>query len=221
MERARFTNGVKMDKRIENLIKNWQRRNIQGVYCHNKEEAADRILKIVPQSGSVGISGSVTLNQLGIVKHLESRGNKVFNQYKAGISQQESLELRSQGAKQADYYLASPNAISEKGELVFFSGWGNRIAGISYAKNVVIVSGINKVVASLDEAIKRARELATPLNCKRLRNWNTPCLKDGICRKEICFFPEYRRMCCQVLIIEAEANPDRLKVILIGENLGF
>ncbi|MBU4345706.1 MAG: lactate utilization protein [Candidatus Omnitrophica bacterium] len=209
-----------MDKRADNLIKNWQKRNIRGLYCDNKEQAADKALEIIPLSASVGISGSVTLNQLGIVRMLESRGNKVFNQYKAGISQDENLRLRREGAG-ADYYLTSANAISEKGELVFFSGYGNRIAGISYAKNVIVAAGINKITTNLDEAIKRAREYATPLNCKRLNNWNTPCLKDGICRQEICFSPEYKRMCCQILIIEAEVILDRLKVILVGENLGF
>ena len=208
-----------MDKRIENLIKNWQKRNIGGFYYDNKEQAADKILEIIPEFGTVGISGSLTLDQLGIVKRLESRSNKVFNQYKTGISRDESLELRRLGA-QADYYLASANAISEKGELVFFSAYGNRIAGISYAKNLIVVSGINKITANLDEAVKRAREYATPLNCKRL-NYNTPCFKDAICRKEICLFPEYKRMCCQILIIEAEITPERLKVILVGENLGF
>jgi hypothetical protein len=208
-----------MDKRIDNLIKNWQKRNIQGIYCDNKEIATQRILEIIPPASSIGISGSVTLDQLGIVKRLESRGSKVFNQYKSDISRDESLELRRLGSL-ADYYLASANAISQKGELVFFSAYGNRIAGISSAKNAILVSGINKITANLDEAVKRTREYATPLNCKRL-NYNTPCFKDGICRKEICLFPEYKRMCCQVLIIEAEIAPDRLKVILVGENLGF
>ena len=208
-----------MDKRIDNLIGNWQKRNILGFYYANKEQAAEKILEIIPTPSSVGLSGSQTIEQLGIVKRLESRGNKVFNQYKTGISRDENLELRKLGS-QADYYLASANAISEKGELVFFSAYGNRISGISYAGNVIIVSGINKITANIEEAIKRAREYATPLNCKRL-NWNTPCFQDGICRKEICLFPEYKRMCCQILIIEAEVTPDRLKVILVGENLGF
>jgi len=106
------------------------------------------------------------------------------------------------------------------GELVFFSGYGNRTAGISYAKNVVVVCGINKITPNLEEALKRAREYATPLNCQRL-NWNSACLADGICRREICLFPEYKRMCCQVLIIEAEVTPERMRVILVGENLGF
>jgi len=209
-----------MEKRIEGLIKNWSKRNISGFYCENKEQALSKILEIIPSSASIGISGSLTLDQLGAVNSLEARGNKVFNPYKPGISREESLELRRQGAQAADYYLASANALSEKGELVFFSAFGNRIAGISYAKNVIVVCGINKLTPNVEEAIKRSREYATPLNCKRL-NWDTPCLKDGICRKEICLFPEYKRMCCQILILEAEVTPDRLKVILIGENLGF
>ncbi len=209
-----------MEQRIENLIKNWQRRNISGFYCRGKEEAADKILGIIPESATIGISGSVTLEQLGIVKRLQARGNKVFNQYKPGISREESLELRRLGAQEADYYLSSANAISEKGELVFFSGYGMRVAGIASAKNTIVVCGINKITPNLEEALKRAREYATPLNCKRL-NWGTPCLKDGICRREICLIPEYKRMCCQILIIEAEVAPDRLKVILVGENLGF
>jgi len=208
-----------LDKKIENLLKNWQKRNILGLYCSNKSEVVEKITTIIPLSATVGISGSVTLDQLGIVKILEARGNKVFNQYKPGISREENLELRRQGT-QADYYLTSANALSEKGELVFFSAYGNRIAGISYAKNVIVVCGINKITANIDEALRRAREYATPLNCKRL-NWSSACVKDGICRKEICLFPEYKRMCSQILIIEAEVTPDRLKVVLVGETLGF
>ena len=209
-----------MDNKIDGLIKTWQKRNIIGLYCENKTEAAQKITEIIPASSSVGISGSVTLGQLEIVKILEPRGNRVFNQYKPGISEEEGLRLRRQGS-QADYYLASANALAQTGELVFFSGFGNRTAGISYAKNVIIVCGINKITPNLEAALKRAREYATPLNCKRLKNWNTPCLEDGVCRQEICLSPEYRRMCCQVLTIEAEATPDRLKVILVNETLGF
>lgn len=187
---------------IENLIKIWEERNITGIYCADVGQAVQKIMEIIPVSSSIGFSGSVTLEQLGVLKDLESRGNKIFNPYKDGLKRQESLELRRQGAR-ADYYLSSPNGISEKGELVFLSAYGNRTAGISYAKNVIIVSGVNKITKNLDEAIKRAREYATPLNYKRL-NW-----------------PMDKRMCCQTLIIEAEVTSDRLKVILVGETLGF
>jgi hypothetical protein len=207
------------DKRINILLKNWQKRNIIGLPCESKEEAVKKMLKIIPPSASIGLSGSVTLDQLEIVKQLEARGTKVFNQYKPGLSKKDTLALRQQGSF-ADYFLTSANAISESGELVFFSGYGHRIAGIANAKNVLVVSGINKLAANLDEAVKRAREYATPLNCKRL-NWPAPCLKDGLCRNEICLFPEYKRMCCQVLIVEAEVAPERLKVLLVAEELGY
>ena len=208
-----------MEKKIELLFRNWQKRNISGIYCNNKEEAANIILEAIPQQATVGISGSVTLDQLEVVKQLESRGNKVFNPYKPGLERDESLEIRRQGA-QANFYLASANAVSENGELVFFSGFGNRTAGVSNAKNVIIVCGVNKITPNLEAALKRAREFATPLNCKRL-NWNSACLADGICHNESCLFPEYRRMCCQVLVLEAETASGRLKVIIVGENLGY
>ena len=208
-----------MDTRVNPLIDNWKKRNIVGFYCADKAEAAEKLLGFIPESASIGFSGSQTLEQLGVIKRLEAGGRKVFNPYKSGITREESLRLRRLGS-QADFYLASANAVSLKGELVFFSGYGNRTSGISYAKNVIVVCGINKLTANIEEAIKRGREYATPLNCKRL-NWNTPCFQDGICRKEICLFPDYKRMCCQILVIEAEVTPDRLKVILVGEELGF
>ncbi len=203
----------------EELIGNLKKRNINAVYCSNKEEASQRILEFIPQDASIGFSGSQTLNDIGIIKALKSRGNPVFDPYAEGISRGESLRIRRQ-ATAADFYLASPNAVSRKGEMVFFSAYGNRISGISYAEKVILVCGVNKITATLEEALKRSREYATPLNCKRL-NWESACFKDGICRKEICFAPEYKRMCCQILILEAEVNPERVKVVLVGESLGF
>jgi acyl-CoA hydrolase len=208
-----------MDKKIETLLKNWQKRNISGIYCENKSAAINKILEAVPVSATVSISGSVTLDELAAVKELEGRGNRVFNQYRPNLSREDSLKLRREGAS-ADYYLTGVNAISQKGELVFFSAFGNRTSGISYAKNVIVVSGINKLTPDINAALKRAREFATPLNCQRL-NYNTPCFAGGICRQDICLFPEYKRMCCQILIIEAEVAPDRLKVVLVNENMGF
>lgn len=208
-----------MEQRVVNLISNLKRRNISGFYAQTRDEVQGIIETIIPEESSIGLSGSKTLDELEIAANLEGRGNKVFNQYKPGISREKSLEERNLGA-QADYYLTSANAISEKGELVFFSAYGQRTSGIANAKNVIVVCGLNKITANLGAALKRSREYATPMNCKRL-NWNAACLTGGICREEICFAPDYKRMCCQILIIEAEIDPDRLKVVLVGENLGF
>ncbi len=208
-----------MDTRVEGLIACLEKRNIRGLYCADRASAAAKILEIIPVEASVGLCGSLTLDQLGVVRLLELRGSRVFNQYKPGISREENLRLRMAGAV-ADYYLASANAISEKGELVFFSAYGNRTSGISSARNVIVVCGMNKITPDIGQALKRARDYVTPLNCKRL-NWQTPCFQDGICRESVCFSPEYKRMCCQTLIIESEVNQERLKVILTGEALGF
>lgn len=201
------------------MIKNWQKRNIQGLFCKTREEAIAKVLEFIPKDASVGLSGSMTLEELSLPGILEERGNKVFNQNKSGIAKEEKFVLRQKGVS-ADYYLASANALSLEGELVFFSAYGARTAGIANARNVIVICATDKIVDNINEAVKRAREYVTPLNCKRL-GWKTPCLKDGVCKDKICLLPEYNRMCCQILIIEAEALENRLKVILIPERLGF
>jgi len=94
------------------------------------------------------------------------------------------------------------------------------ICGIANADNVIVVCGLNKITPNLEQALKRSREQATVLNCKRL-DWKSACLAEGLCRKDICLAPDYKRMCCQVLIIESEINPERFKVVIVGEELGF
>lgn len=201
------------------LISLWSKRNIQAVYAADKLKALNTVLEMIPQNASVGFSGSKTLEQIGIIESLKRRGNMVFDPYVAGISREESLKIRKD-ATSADFYLASANAVSRKGELVFFSAYSNRIEGVSSASGVIVVCGINKLTEDLDSALLRARNYAAPLNCRRL-NWTAPCLKDNICRSDECNFPDYKRMCCQILIIEGEINPGRLRVLLVGEELGF
>jgi len=208
-----------MQEKVGELIRNWKRRNIEGVFCQNKDQAHRGILDLVPETASVGFAGSQTLEQLEIIEMLESRGNKVYNHYAADLSRDESMRVRKLGA-QADYFLTSANAISVKGEMVFFSAYGHRIAGIADAKHVIVVAGLNKITDSLEAAVDRARNYVTPLNCKRLK-WDTPCFRTGKCHNYECLSPEYNRMCCQILIVEAEVSAGRLTVLLVGEDLGF
>lgn len=209
-----------MDKKIEDILNALKKRKIQGIYCRNRSEALAKLLEIIPPDKSVGRSGSLTLDEIGVVPELIRRGNKVFNQYEKGLTVEQNSAMRNQGAL-ADVFLSSANAITRQGEMVFFSGHGHRIAGVANARNVIIVCGLNKIVDNIEKGIGRARNYVTPLNCKRLGTWNTACVQDGICKSQVCLFPEYKRMCCQILIIESESNPDRLKVILVEENLGF
>jgi len=208
-----------VDSATQELINNLGRRNIDALYCNKAEEAVGKILNLIPADASVGISGSKTLAELKLIERLKARGNKVFDQYKPGIDKEESARLRQQGVS-ADYYLTSANAVSKDGELVFLSAFGHRSAGIANAKHLIVVCGINKITADINTALTRAREYAAPLNCKRL-SWHSACLAKGVCRREVCLSPEYKRMCCQVLIIEAEANPGRVNFILVKESLGL
>jgi len=208
-----------MQEKIGELIRNWQKRNIDGIYCENKDQAHNSILELIPENASVGFCGSQTLEQLEIIEMLETRGNKVFNQYDPNLSRNESMVTRKLGT-QADFYLASANAISLQGELVFFSAYGHRIAGIADAKQLILICGLNKITPNLEEAIKRVRKYVAPLNCKRLR-WDTPCLEDGVCRNSECLTPEFNRMCCQILILESEVALGRMTVVMVGEELGF
>jgi hypothetical protein len=208
-----------MEPKIQKLLDSWKSRNINGIYCKNRDEVHDKVLDLIPDSMSIGFCGSQTLEQLEIIEMLESRGNSVLNQYAPQLSRDESMRMRKLSA-QADCYLCSANAVSVTGELVFFSAYGHRIAGIASADRVLVICGINKVVDSRQAAIARAREYATPMNVKRLK-WDTPCYKDGICHEEACRAPDYNRMCCQLLILEAEVDPERLSVIIVGEELGF
>lgn len=187
---------------IAKLIEKLKRNNIDCFYCVDREEAVNRILGLIPQKASIGISGSVTLDELGVVSRLEARGMRVINQFRPGLNREQSMQLRNEGAN-ADFFLTSANALSQNAELVFLSAYGHRIAGISNAKNVIVVCGVNKITENLDEAIKRAREYATALNMKRL-NWDTS-----------------KQMICQTLVIESEAAAGRLTVILVDEDLGF
>jgi arginine repressor len=204
---------------VAELIVNLNKRNILGIYCEDKNAAHKKILEFISESATIGFAGSQTLEQLEIVEMLESRGNLIYNQYDPQLSRDESMKIRKQGTL-ADYYLTSANAVSKQGELFFLSAYGHRIAGIADAKNVIVVVGINKLAESFQSAMDRARKVATPLNCKRLK-WDTPCVVDGVCRSEICFSPQFVRMCCQWLIIESEMNPDRMTVLIVGEELGF
>ncbi len=208
-----------MQENVAELIRNWQKRNINGIFCENKDSVHNTILGLIPKNATIGFCGSQTLEQMEIIEMLKSRGNRIFNQYDPGLSRDESMKIRKLGA-QADFFLGSANAISEKGEMVFFSAYGHRTAGIAGADRVILVCGLNKITPNLEEAIKRARNYATPLNCKRLR-WDTPCAKDGICHNDQCLAPEYKRMCCQVLVVESEVASGRMTVILAGEELGF
>ncbi len=200
-------------------IKNLKRNGMEAFFYDNKDQAKKNILSMIPEGSSVGMAGSMTLKEMGILDELSSGKWKVYNQYLPQLSQKESLRIRREGTL-ADFFLSGTNAVTLNGELVNISGMGNKIAGLAYAKKVIIAAGVNKIVRNVEQGIKRTRHYSAPVNARRL-DINTPCKKTGLCDYLACHPPDYDRICNQLLIIEGERKKKRITVVLVGEVLGF
>ncbi|HVP36627.1 MAG TPA: lactate utilization protein [Terriglobales bacterium] len=207
------------EKLSAKVLQSLKRNNIEAYYCRTGDEAREKIQGLIPEGSSVGLAGSVTLKEVGILDGLMKGKYKLYNQYVSNLSQEESLRIRREGVD-ADYFLSGTNAVTLNGELINISGMGNKIAGLTYGKKVVIVCGVNKIVKDVQEGIDRTRNLSAPMNAKRL-DFKTPCRETGFCDYDLCRGPEFERMCNQLLVIEGEREKGRITVILIGEELGF
>jgi L-lactate utilization protein LutB len=205
----------RVKKTVESLSKN----GFSTHYVTNKEKAVEKILSIIPNKALVGLGGSVTLRELNLPKLLNERGNIVADHWRAnqdGASSKEVLRIRKQHIN-SDFFITSANAISETGILVNIDGGGQRVAATIFGpKHVIIVSGTNKIVRNLDEAIWRAKNIAGPINAKRL-NRKTPCVKTGRC--EDC--ESLERICNVTTIMHKKPSLTPVTVILIGEKLGY
>jgi len=202
-------------KTVENLKRN----GMEAFFLDKSEQAKKLVLSMIPEGASVGMAGSMTLKEMGIVDELMRGEWKVYNQYLPQLTKEESLRNRKEGTL-ADYFLSGTNAVTLNGELINITGMGNKVAGLAYAKKVIIVAGVNKIVRSIQEGIERTRHYVAPMNAKRL-GLDTPCKETGLCDYIACPSPDYDRMCNQLLIIEGEREKKRITVILVGEESGF
>lgn len=204
-----------MDK-INNLIKTLQKNNINGYMVESKEELISQIEAIVEKDSVVSVGGSMTLFELGIIDYLRKGRYEFLDRYKDGLSPADIEDIYRKSFF-ADAYFTSTNAITEEGELYNVDGTGNRVAAMLYGpKKVIFIVGTNKIVKDMDEAVKRVREIAAPLNTKRL-NRKTPCTKVGHCMD--CSSPE--RICNEYTVIKRQRDKSRMHVIFINENTGY
>lgn len=204
-----------MNERIERLIRNFRLRNIDVCYFDTLEDAAKMILNIVSESSTVGIGHSATLQRMNITKTLIKRGNIVYDKETAE-DKQECVLLKKK-ALTADWYITGSNAVSADGHIVNVDHSGNRVAAITFGPEyVIIVVGINKIVDTLDEAIKRVKNVACPMNARRA-GFNPPCVKLNKCVD--CVSSE--RVCNTLSIIEGQADKNRMKIFIVNEELGF
>jgi L-lactate utilization protein LutB len=196
----------------QKIIKGLESRNMKGFYAHSKAEALKIALEIIPDGSTVTMGGSVSAREIGLVDAMKL-GNYKF------IDRDLSYNKRAAAlaAYDVDVFLASCNAMTEDGVLVNIDGNANRVSAIAYGpKKVVFIVGMNKVCKDVDSAMKRARNVAAPVNAQRF-GLDTPCSKTGSCMD--CKSPD--TICCQFLITRYSRHDDRIFVILVNDNLGF
>ncbi|MBQ4650394.1 MAG: lactate utilization protein [Firmicutes bacterium] len=206
----------KYDKAGPLVAKELEKRGFDAYYVSTKEEAKDKVLSMIPEGSSVAWGGSMTLNETGIKDAIKAGNYTVIDRETAQPFTDEWMAIMRQ-ALTSDFFLMSSNAITEDGQLVNIDGLGNRVAALCFGpKEVIVVSGMNKVVCSLDDAWERARNFASPLNSQRYENLANPCVVTGMCSD----CKSQQSICSQFVVTRLVKNK-RVKVVLVGEDLGF
>jgi hypothetical protein len=204
--------GEKAKKAVEKLVAH----DFRAIYVETKEEAVQEIWKHITPKQKIGVGGSITIRELGILEKLEAQGYTVYNHWKPGLSKESVLETRK-SQMTSDIFLSGVNAITLNGELVNIDGIGNRVNSTIFGPGkVLLVAGYNKIVEDVQEGIKRIKNVAAPLNARRL-NMDVPCAKVGKCVD--CNSPN--RICRVIVIHERKPSVTDILVILVGEELGF
>lgn len=198
------------------VVEALKRRSFDAVYVDTCEEAAEKIVSLIPKEHQVSWGGSKTMVDLGIQERLADEGYKLLDRDKAA-SPEERVEIMRQ-ALLCDTFLAGTNAVSEDGQLVNIDGYGNRAAAMIFGpRQVIVAAGMNKVVKTYNDALVRARTIAAPLNMQRFPNYKTPCNETGTCAD--CLSPD---TICSFFVTTRFCKPaGRIKVILIGQDLGL
>ena len=206
----------RLGQRGKAAVKALRRNGFDAFYVESANQARDEALQRIPAGATVGVGGSVTIRHLGIPSALEKDGHVLFDHWKDGLSQEEILRVR-RAQLTCDVFLSSANALTLDGQLVSTDGIGNRIAAMIFGpKQVLLVLGANKVVANVDEAILRLRDVCAPL-ALRDSGFDTPCVRNGICGH----CNNDKRLCRATVILECPSLQTPTTVIVVGEELGF
>lgn len=210
---------------IEKTIKNLEKNGFKPYFVETKEEVLPLVKSLINKGESVSNGGSESLKETGIFDLIKNGDYNFID--RSGL---EGEELRQAYIKAfgCDTYFCSSNAVTENGELYNVDGNSNRVACIVYGpRQVIIVAGVNKIVSDINEAIERVKTTAAPPNTQRL-SCKTPCAVTGHCISldgenplmcDGCESPQ--RICCNFVVSAKQRHKDRIKVILVNENLGY
>lgn len=203
-------------KRIERTIENLKRNNMEAFYVKDEALLLEKICELMEKCSIVSVGGSRTLFETGVIDLLRGGEYNFLDRYAPGLTKEDIKEIYRKSFF-ADSYVTSTNALTEDGELYNVDGTGNRTTAMIYGPdNVIVVIGINKIVKNLKEAIERNRSLAAPANAKRLDR-KTPCTNLGYCMD--CSSPD--RICNNYVLIRKQGQKGRIKVIIVGKELGY
>lgn len=203
------------EKRGQLLVKNLKSRCFDAWYCPDAASALEKALELIPKGATIGWGGSASAGQIGLMDAVRTGDYRPIDRDKAATPQ-EREQLMKQSLL-ADVFITGANALSLDGQMVNIDGTGNRLGGIVFGPDVVLViAGMNKVVSTLEDAVNRARTVAAPMNKQRFP-LPTPCDVTGACGncKGEC------SICNQILITRNCRPAGRIKFILVGEDLGF
>lgn len=204
-----------MNTIVKNTIENLERNGFTVRYFETSQEAKEALMTDITISETVGVGGSITLTDMGILDELSARGTRVY--YHGIAKNPEEKKYMYENAARADVYLSSSNAITEDGRLINIDATGNRLASMLFGhKRLYIVAGINKITKNYEEAMIRIKNVTCPKNTERL-NFNTPCRHEGKCGN--CSSP--KRICNATLVMERQMFGADTIIYLINENLGF
>ncbi len=196
----------------DGIIAALNKRNMEGYYCDSSAEAVEKALSIMPEGSSITWGGSASIKECGLLDAIKNSSYEILDRDTASDE-----KLFYSRAVLSNYFLMSTNAITLDGELLNIDGRGNRVAPMIYGPdNVIMIVGMNKVVMDVESAYKRVKVDACPPNTIRL-NFDTPCAKTGKCIE--CLSPQC--ICNQIVITRFSREKGRIKVILVGEELGF
>ena len=203
------------EKRGQILVKNLQSRHFEAYYCATKEEALKKALELIPEGATIGWGGCMTAGQMGLMDALHQGNYKLLDRDQCKTM--EEREALQRQAFSADFFLSGANGLSLDGQMVNIDGVGNRVSAIIYGpKTVLVVAGMNKVEDTLESAMNRARTVAAPMNKQRFPG-ETPCLKTGACgdcKSDSC-------ICNQIVVTRNCFPANRIRFVLVGEELGF
>ena len=212
--------------RIEKTRRALERNNMQTFLAETKEDVLPIVASLLKEGETVAVGGSVTLSECGVMELVRNGSYRFLDRYDPSLDDAGRKEI-FRASFTADTYLCSSNAITEHGELYNVDGNSNRVAAILYGPDsVIIVAGYNKIVADLNEAAKRVKKIAAPANALRL-GCETYCTKTGECvslkdpTADFCFgCDSAKRICCNYVVSAQQRIKNRIKVILVLEELG-